>query len=170
MIKCPRCGADAQWGAPHCPNCFALFVAPPKAAPQQQVFLPLPSVPAPNRLVRSLAVVSALGLAALLVILWSTFGRGRGVDGAKVAGRSGVCVAGAGPLVGTSQAQEGIFQVKKQVQEAPVIAIIDDTSSDLRLVMQDSSGAERTELIQSGGSKDLTVPQRAFIASHRCAG
>src|SRR5476651_172300 len=35
MIKCPRCGADAQWGAPQCPQCFAQFVAPPSPPPPQ---------------------------------------------------------------------------------------------------------------------------------------
>ncbi len=137
-----------------------------RGAPQPQLrrnrYATPPSPTAPNRLLRSLAVLTALGLAALLVVFWTKFSKNSDTSSNRA---TQVFALPSRPKTADGTGQEGMFEVKEQPQEAPVIAIIDDTDYDLKLVMQDASGNEQTEWVPAGSSKDLTIPQGFYQAS-----
>ncbi|MDR3687814.1 MAG: hypothetical protein P4L46_00440 [Fimbriimonas sp.] len=158
MIRCPRCGADAQWGASQCPRCQAPFVAPPG-----------PPVTARRNSGRPIFVASLIGLLAIALMLWLGH---RGLSRPKeaittLATSQSPSMPSSGSMAasGTSEPPAGIFQVTGQAQQDPVVAIKNDTVSPLRLMLQCADGSVQAEWIQAGTSKDLTILQGRYLAS-----
>jgi hypothetical protein len=164
VIKCPRCGADAQWGAPHCPRCFAPFVAPPAAA-APHLGRPPEITLYQKRSLSPLYISLGLGALAILAVFGFLASRKKGTTPAADSQQNSPMMALSEPAKQPNGDSSGIFQVKEQAQKDPVIAIADDTPYNLRLVLQDSNGQTLTEWISSGSSKDLTIPQGSYSAS-----
>jgi len=182
MIKCPRCGADAQWGARQCPRCLAPFVPPPPGVvppgfqqPQSQV--PRKSTGAFVGIVLFVAVSAGS-------LWWAERGRTRAGAPTMESRKQGSTPQGGGSGSGALEAfavapdsspdvevngnephQEGIFAVRAQPGQPPVIAIGNGTGFDLCLQLQDEKGSVQTEWIPAGGERDLRVTQGYYQAA-----
>jgi hypothetical protein len=58
----------------------------------------------------------------------------------------------------------GMFNVKAQQQQQPVIQIADSSPFNLRLVMTDSQGRTRTEWFTAGTDRSIEIPQGDYEA------
>jgi len=161
MIRCPGCGAYAQWGAPQCPACGATFAPPPAVVRPVPAQSEMPRQ-LPSQTGRKIAWLALFGIAALVAVWWLAIGRGAADPLADSSRTSALTVQPSGP----KQEPEGdIFKVAPQAQQAPIIAIRNASAYPLCLTLQDSSGSVRTEWISVGETKDLTVPQGYYGAS-----
>ena len=57
-----------------------------------------------------------------------------------------------------------MFKVRRQVQEKPVIEIMNSTPADLRLTLQDIHGLTESYWIPFGTTKTLTIPEGDYRA------
>jgi hypothetical protein len=164
MIKCPRCGAEAQWGAPQCPRCFAQFVAPPTPPPPQVApnqAIPNPGFPQP----KSFRWIPAALVAGLVLVggFWLLFKPKGNTAGGNSQGHAFALQRD--PAIPDSNPSGGFFKVTPQANQAPVVDITNTSPYPLRLVLEDANGAQKIEWIAVNDSRELTIPQGSYQAS-----
>lgn len=164
MIRCPRCGAEAQWGAPHCPRCLAPFCAPPTTVAPPAAWQPAEmAATRPRGSPIGWLMLGGLLIPALAALVWFKLGHGPDSAGASATPEPTMAVGeGARP---EGDRSGGLFSVQRQTQKAPVVAIVNGTSDDLRLMLQDERGSEQTQWIPAGATKNLDIQAGNYQAS-----
>ena len=163
MIRCPGCGALAQWGAPRCPACGATFAPPPTVRPlglEHQLGLPSALPPATHRRNRLLLVLLAVGLTALAVVAVTQTAS----TGGRQSTQSSALAFGSAPA-SKDDAGGGIFTVAPQTERAPIVEIGNDSPNDIRIQIIDARGAVTTEWVQAWSKSKFTVQEGEYGAS-----
>ncbi len=151
---------------------MAVFVAPPTPEPPPGydggMAFQAPVVPRRRSGGFGIAILALVVLALLGYGAYLALHRRDALAGApEVESPRGKTVAPAGSQFGASGQSDanGLFEVRPQREQQPIVAIQNSSGVDLRLTMEDQAGDVQSEVVPAGTSKDLTIVQGRYTAT-----